>query len=104
MSYTTPHYYPKYEILRYDDYLANGPFNLPLDHEFWETLKAGGLLEDFQKNTHFCEWTRSKVGFEASERADLGHHHQVSQSEMPTQPHCGLLMAKTRSSTQSGSI
>ena len=27
MSCTTPHYYPKYEILWNDDNLANGPFN-----------------------------------------------------------------------------
>ena len=27
MSYTIPHYYPKYEILWDDDYLASGPFN-----------------------------------------------------------------------------
>ena len=27
MSYTIPHYYPKYEILWDDDYLANSPFN-----------------------------------------------------------------------------
>ena len=38
MSYTTPHYYRKCEILWYDDYLANGPFNgqKKSDHFKWK--------------------------------------------------------------------
>ena len=50
MSYTIPHYYPKYEILWDDDYLAKGPFNNQHHHhnltDFLLKYKSG-LTETF---------------------------------------------------------
>ena len=47
MSYTTPHYYPKYEIWVIEIFLVEDPFNdfLCLIREFWKFLHSAKLAK-----------------------------------------------------------
>ena len=42
MSYTTPHYYPKYEIWAIENFLVEDPFNLLFVEEPLEGEEGGG--------------------------------------------------------------